>query len=66
MTMTPIYPAHCVPCLAKRECQSLPHSNNCEKLRKVENDELDRDDKMRLAAIDRNEQDRVDRMRGVE
>ena len=61
-----IYPLHCVPCLAKRECQSLPHSNNCELLRKVEDDELDREDKIRLAAIDRNEQDRVDRMRGVE
>ena len=36
MTMNPIYPAHCVPCLAKRECQSLPHSNNCEALRRVE------------------------------
>ena len=35
MTMTPIYPAHCVPCLSKRECQSLPHSNNCVALRRV-------------------------------
>jgi hypothetical protein len=30
MTMNPIYPLHCVPCLAKRNCQSLPHSNNCD------------------------------------
>jgi len=36
MTMNPIYPAHCVHCLAKRNCQSLPHSNNCEALRRVE------------------------------
>lgn len=34
--MNPIYPAHCVPCLAKRECQSLPLSNNCDLLRRVE------------------------------
>ena len=33
MTMNPIYPAHCVPCLAKRKCQSLPRSNNCDALR---------------------------------
>ena len=31
--MNPIYPLHCVPCLAKRNCQSLPHSNNCATLR---------------------------------
>jgi hypothetical protein len=66
VTMTPIYPAHCVPCLAKRECQSLPHSNNCEQLRHTDDDELDREDKIRLAAIDRNEQARIDEMRGVE
>jgi hypothetical protein len=30
------YPAYCIPCLAKRECCSLPHSVNCEKLRRVD------------------------------
>ena len=64
--MNPIYPAHCVPCLAKRECQSLPLSNNCVTLRRVEDDELDDDDKIRLAAIDRNEQSRIDYLRGDE
>jgi len=64
--MNPIYPAHCVPCLAKRECQSLPLSNNCLALRHTEDDDLDDEDKIRLAAIDRNEQARIDEMRGVE
>ena len=66
MTTFPIYPAHCVPCLAKRECQSLPLSNNCLALRHTEDDDLDDEDKIRLAAIDRNEQARIDEMRGVE
>ena len=61
-----IYPLHCVPCLAKRECQSLPLSNNCLELRHVEDDALDREDKIRLAAIDRREQARIDKMRGDE
>ena len=34
--MNPIYPAHCAPCLAKRECVSLPYSINCEWLRRVD------------------------------
>jgi hypothetical protein len=41
-------------------------SNNCEALRRVEDDDLDDDDKIRIAAIDRNEQSRIDEMRGVE
>jgi hypothetical protein len=41
-------------------------SNNCVALRHTEDDELDREDKIRLAAIDRNEQARIDEMRDVE
>lgn len=36
MTKPYIYPTYCVPCLAKRECQSPPHSVNCEALRKTD------------------------------
>jgi hypothetical protein len=35
MITTYMYPAYCIPCLAKRECQSLPNSINCEVLRRV-------------------------------
>jgi hypothetical protein len=36
MTAPYIYPTYCVPCLEQRKCQSLPHSVNCEALRRVD------------------------------
>ena len=63
MSMGCMYPKYCILCLSKRECQSLPHSNNCVALRRVEDDDLDDEDKIRLAAIDRNEQARIDYLR---
>ena len=35
MTAPYIYPAYCVPCTMKAKCLSLPHSVNCEALRRV-------------------------------
>ena len=60
--MNPIYPAHCVPCLAKKVCPDLPHSIICKKLRRLGEDACSEGD----YAQDRNEQDRIDKMRGDE
>ena len=36
MTAPYIYPTYCIPCTMKAKCLSMPHSVNCEALRRVD------------------------------